>query len=182
MVAGTPSESGELGGRVDALSDDVAGLRKELDAANRRIRSLSIALVAVIFALVMVGTIAGIRSAFVERARADAQVAESASQQASSSPSVAVEPVPQKKTWADAIPPSPFDQTFAVGEGKDVLPGAFRSADNSDCYWRTYRGGSQMSATREEVDGGQQGGEITVTLEEGTYFEVNHCTWWHRTR
>lgn len=175
------SELGELAGRVDTLRGEVAELRKELDTANGRIRSLNIALIAVIFTLVLIGTLAGIRSAFIERARADERAAaESSAASGSPSQSVAVEPAPSKKPWTDAIPPSPFSQTFAVGDGKDVVPGTFRSSYNADCYWRKYRTRDQMSPSREEVDGGQRSGEITVTLEEGTFFEVNHCTWWHR--
>lgn len=179
-VLDTSSELGELAGRVDTLRGEVAELRTELDAANGRIRSLNIALIAVIFTLVLIGTLAGIRSAFIERARADEREAASSVTSGSPSSVVAAEPASPKKVWTDAIPPSSFDQTFAVGDGKDVLPGTFRSTDNSDCSWRKYRTHDQMSPAREEVDGGQRSGEITVALEEGTFFEVNHCTWWHR--
>ncbi len=87
-------------------------------------------------------------------------------------PPPATEPAPSGP--ATTIPPG----IYAVGE--DILPGRYRSAGGSFCYWATLRG---ISGEFDEIianDISEGGAQIVEIGEEVAYFETNGCATWVR--
>ncbi|MBW3547687.1 MAG: hypothetical protein KY452_06080 [Actinobacteria bacterium] len=75
---------------------------------------------------------------------------------------------------ATTIPPG----IYAVGE--DILPGRYRSAGGSFCYWATLRGRSGEFDEIIANDISEGGAQIVEIGEEVAYFETNGCATWVR--
>lgn len=87
-------------------------------------------------------------------------------------PPPATEPAPSGP--ATTIPPG----IYAVGE--DILPGRYRSAGGSFCYWATLRGRSGEFDEIIANDISEGGAQIVEIGEEVAYFETNGCDTWVR--
>ena len=83
-------------------------------------------------------------------------------------------PTPAPSGPATTIPPG----IYAVGE--DILPGRYRSAGGSFCYWATLRGRSGEFDEIIANDISQGGAQIVEIGEEVAYFETNGCDTWVR--
>ncbi|MDP8987625.1 MAG: hypothetical protein M3N11_04680 [Actinomycetota bacterium] len=81
---------------------------------------------------------------------------------------------PQPSGPATTIPPG----IYAVGE--DIVPGRYRSAGGSFCYWATLRGRSGEFDEIIANDVSDGGAQIVEIGEEVAYFETNGCETWSR--
>jgi hypothetical protein len=75
---------------------------------------------------------------------------------------------------ATTIPPG----TYAVGE--DILPGRYRSAGGSFCYWATLSGRSGAFDEIIANDISDGGAQIVEIGEDVAYFETTGCETWVR--
>lgn len=90
----------------------------------------------------------------------------------STQPTLPTAPAPSGP--ATTIPPG----IYAVGE--DILPGRYRSAGGSFCYWATLRGRSGEFDEIIANDISEGGAQIVEIGEEVAYFETNGCATWVR--
>lgn len=92
-------------------------------------------------------------------------------------------PPPTQPTLPTAPAPSGPATTIPQGiyaVGEDILPGRYRSAGGSFCYWATLRGGSGEFDEIIANDISEGGAQIVEIGEEVAYFQTNGCATWVR--